>query len=357
VSPRGTTVLLTGVGLDGGPDVIRALRADQALDVRVVGVDAAPDVAGRYLCDAFHEVPSRDDPGYLDEVMRIAAEEGADLIYPLPTFDQEIFASAREQLEARGVAVAVSPPEAVRVCNDKWLLYERLRGTHPELVPETHRVQSASELERVAGALGYPEGRVCIRRRLSRGAIGLRVLDAGPARLEALLNEKPGSPLVSLSEILDCLGHADPFPEYLVQEYLPGEEWDVDLLCHQGEPRISATRRSMAMVGGAAAHAVLEPSDEIERVARELVSELGLDAVVNVAFRGDESGDQKLLEINPRIPMSILSGLGGGINFVALAVRQRLGEQVDPAEPAFGGRFLLHYQSVVTDPSGSRVVD
>jgi carbamoylphosphate synthase large subunit len=357
VSAAGTTVLLTGVGLDGGPDVIRALRADQGLRARVIGVDVNPDTAGRYLCDAFHTVPPRDDPTYVEEVAHVAESESARVIFPLPTFDQEIFAAARDQLEARGLTVVVSPPDAVRVCNDKWLLYEWLRDAHPDLVPETRRVASASELEEAARAFGYPERRVCIRRRLSRGAIGLRVLDAGPARLNALLHEKPGSPLVSLEEILDCLSHADSFPEYLVQEYLPGDEWDVDLLCRAGKTQIAATRRSLAMVGGAAAHAVLEPSESITRLSREIVEALGLDAIANVAFREDENGSPKLLEINPRVPMSILCGLGGGINFVALAVRQQLGESVEPIEPASGGRFLLHYQSVVTDASGSRVVD
>lgn len=357
MSSAGTTVLLTGVGLDGGPDVIRALRADEELGARVIGVDLSPEVAGRYLCDAFHTVPPRDDPSYVAEVARIAESEGARLIYPLPTFDQEIFASAREALEARGFAVAVSPPDAVRICNDKWVLYERLRETHPHLLPETRRVTSASQLEETARAFGYPRRRVCVRRRLSRGAIGLRVLDAGPARLEALLHERPGSPLVSLEELLDCLGQADRFPEYLVQEYLPGEEWDVDLLCRAGQTPIAASRRSLAMVGGAAAHAVLEPREQIVGLSREIAGELGLEAVVNIAFRGNEQDTPKLLEINPRIPMSILCALGGGVNLVALAVRQQLGEPVEEAEPSSGARFLLHYQSVVVDRSGSRVID
>lgn len=355
----GPVIVLTGVGLDGGPDIVRALRADPGLGARIVGADADPMAPTRHLCDAFAAVPNRDDPGYVDAVAGLAETEGGEgpkLVYPLPTFDQEIFAGARAGLEERGIAVAVNSPDAVRTCNDKWLLYERVRKFMPEVVPDTRRVGSADELEAEAGSLGYPGERVCIRRPVSRGAIGLRLLDASPARAEALLVENPGSPLCSLGEVLDVLGQADEFPSYLVQEYLPGEEWDVDVLCREGESLVVATRRNLGMRGGAATRSVLEAAPEIEERSRRIVSELGLDFVVNLAFRPDRGGELKLLEINPRIPQSILTALGGGVNLVALSARMALGERVEPATPAPGGTLLSHTQSVVTDAGGEAVL-
>ncbi len=356
MSTEPTTVLLTGVGIDAGPDIIRALRADDGLNARVVGVDVDAEPPSRWMCDEFETVPRRDDPGYVDAVAEIAGRAGAKVIYPLPTFDQDVFAPRRDELAGLGFAVPVSPPESVTVSNDKWLAYERLRESFPELIPETVRVHSDEELADAAAGLGYPERPVCIRRRSSRGAIGLRILDSGPARLDALLNQNPGSPLASLDEVRDTLAHADPFPEYLVQEYLPGEEWDVDVLADQGEPVIVVTRRTLLMSGGGARVAVLEPNAEAAEAAERIVSELDLHAVVNIAFKPDREGRQKLLEINPRIPSSVLCGLGGGVNLVALAVRQALGERIEPQAPAWGGRFLLHTQSVVTDASGAVVV-
>jgi carbamoyl-phosphate synthase large subunit len=327
------------------------------LRARVVGMDSDPDPPSRFLCDAFHQVPLRDDPAYVETVAGIAASESARVIYPLPTSDQELFARAREDLAGRGVAVPVSPEDAVRVCNDKWLFYERLRKSRPELVPETTRVRSAEELEQTARRMGYPEGRVCIRRRFSRGAIGLRLLDSGPARLNALLHENPGSLLTSLDEVLDSLDQAETFPEYLVQEYLPPDEWDADVLCRDGDAVIIATRRNLAMTGAGALRAVLEPSEELTEISREVVAELRLNAIVNLAFRYDEAKQPKLLEINPRIPFSILCALGGGVNLVGLAVRQALGERVDPVKPEPGGRFLRHFQSVVIDSAERPVVE
>jgi carbamoyl-phosphate synthase large subunit len=355
MSPGGVTVLLTGVGLDGGPDTIRALRADRELGARVVGVDSSRDHASRHLCDVFEQVPVREDPGYVDAVASIAEREGARVIYPLTTFDQEIFAVARPGLEARGFAVPTSPPESIRICNDKWLLYEALTASMPDAVPDTRRVGSADDLAEAARALGYPERRVCIRRRISRGAIGLRLLDHSEARLDALLRENPGSLLISLDEVLDTLSQADEFPEYLVQEYLPGDEWDVDALCRQGEPLVVATRRNLGMAGGAATRSVLERSDEVDALSRRAIEELKLNAVVNLAFRPAADGRLKLIEVNPRIPQSILASLGAGVNLVALSVRQALGERVEPAEPRWGGEFIRHFASVITDPSGRAV--
>jgi carbamoyl-phosphate synthase large subunit len=351
-----TTVVLTGIGLDGGPDIIRALRADPAISVRTVGVDANADDPSRFICDQFHRVPLRDDPAYVESVVRVAAHEDARVIYPLPAFDQEIFARARADLADKGFAVPVSPAESVRICDDKWLLYEYLRGTLPSVVPATQPVRSVEELSEVAASFGYPKRRVCIRRKVSRGAIGLRVLDAGAARLSALLEENPGSFLVSLDEAIDVLRQGPSFPTYLVQEYLPGDEWDVDVLCREGEALVVATRHNLEMMGGGAMRSRLEPSETLASLASEIVGEFGLNAVVNLAFRDDERGDPKLLEINPRIPSSILCALAGGLNLVSLAVRQALGERLQAAEPECGGQFMRHFQSVVISESGD-VID
>jgi carbamoyl-phosphate synthase large subunit len=357
-----TAVLLTGVGLDGGPDIIRALRADRDLAVRVIGIDADPHQPSRHLCDAFHQAPRREHPRYIEVVAETARSEGVDVVYPLPTFDQEVFASpdARERFERAGVAVVVSPPDAVRDCNDKWRMHERLRRAIPEAVSERRRVGTLPELEATARELGYPAERVCVRRRVSRGAIGFRVLDASGARATSLLTENPGSPgslLVSLNELTSTLAQADPFPDdLLVEEYLPGPEWDVDVLCRDGEALVVAVRRNLAMTGGGAIHSVLERDLRVEALTRSIVAEVGLHGVANVAFRADDHGDPKLLEINPRIPSSILCALGGGVNLVALAVRQALGETIAPRDVDPGGEFLRYARSVIVDATGRAVL-
>jgi carbamoyl-phosphate synthase large subunit len=214
-------------------------------------------------------------------------------------------------------------------------------------------VADLDELVAAATELGYPSRRVCVRRRVSRGAIGFRVIDDGPSRVRALLDENPGSVLVSLAELVDTLRHADLFPsDYLVEEYLPGDEWDVDVLCREGQPVIVATRHNLAMTGGGATHSVLTRSDAITALSERIVAELELNAIVSLSFRHDDAGTPKLIEINPRIPSSILCAMGGGVNLVALAVRQALGESVAAREPASGGQFLRHYQSVVIDAEG-----
>jgi hypothetical protein len=51
----------------------------------------------------------------------------------------------------------------------------------------------------------------------------------------------------------------------------------------------------------------------------------------------------------------VICALAGGVNLVALAVRQALGERIEPVEPAWGGAFLRILQSVLVDGSGARV--
>jgi carbamoyl-phosphate synthase large subunit len=358
VTGERTTVLLTGVGIDGGPDIIRALRTDPVLQCRVVGVDVNPERPGRYMCDAFSVVPPRDDPSYVDSVVEVAERESAQVIYPLPSFDQELFARAKQDLESRGYAVPVSPVDAVETCNDKWLLYEEVGRAMPSVVPRTKPVSSVAELESAVRSFGYPEEPVCIRLNVSRGAMGFRVLDEGPARLKALVERNPGSSgslVTSLPDVADSLRAADPFPGYLVQEYLPGDEWDVDVLCRDGESLIIATRHNVSMTVSAATRSELQPSEPIADLSQQIVAQLGLNAVVSLSFRQDSRGEPKLIEINPRIPFSILCSMSGDVNLVALAVRQALGERIEPIEPRWGGQFLIGFQSVITDNTGTPI--
>ena len=125
---------------------------------------------GRHLCDAFHLVPAGSDPGFPAAVREVAEREGADAILPQSSFDLEGLAGALDRFD--GIAVLVSPPDAIRRSNDKAETYALL-----------HRLGlPAPEFRRVARRGGGRGGGARARLPGARGLLQAGVL-VGLARL------------------------------------------------------------------------------------------------------------------------------------------------------------------------------
>src|SRR5690606_18882132 len=81
-----------------------------------------------HVADRSYLVPLSDDPAYLDVIAEICEAERIRLV--VPTIDDELerFASARDAFAARGIVIAVSPPETAALCNDKLATCTHLRA-------------------------------------------------------------------------------------------------------------------------------------------------------------------------------------------------------------------------------------
>ena len=91
--------------------------------------------------------------------------------------------------------------------------------------------------------------------------------------------------------------------EFIVQEYLPGEEYSIDVLCDTRSHVIAAVPRIRARVDSGvsvAGRTIHDP--ELERFGATVAGLTGLTYVANVQARRDVAGRASLLEVNPRAP-------------------------------------------------------
>ena len=343
------TVLMTGAGAPGASGIIRSLRATDERHIEIVGVDMDEEAYGFALVDDSYTVPAGGADGYIDRMLDIAEWESVDVVLPLTTDEIEPLAANRDAFDA---AVMVSDPGPLSVANDKGKLYEFLADEGFASAPAYRRVDTREAFVEAVEALGYPEKPVCFKPPVSSGMRGFRVLDERTDGLTRLLEEKPDTAVTTLPDVLPVLSSAESFPELAVMEYLPGDEYSVDVLA-MGEAVGPVIPRSRARTrAGISFEGVVEQREDLIDEAGAICRGLGLEYNVNVQFKYDADGVPKVIEINPRVAGTIVMCVGAGVNMPYLGVKHALGEEIPPVDVQWGTRMVRYWQELFRSPDG-----
>lgn len=339
-------VLITGCGSEGAHGVLKSLRANQERTITVIGLDTDPQIATRYLLDKYFTPPRRYDPAYIPYVLELAARESVDIVYPIPTEELELFASVNDTFERQGQRLVVSSSTALSIANNKARLYQYIKEAGLACAPRYRIVSSWVEFVAAVQDFGYPQERVCFKPSKGTGSKGFRILDSKINRLDLLLHGSPTTTFMRLEELAPILEPADIFPEIVVMEYLPGDEYDIDVLAHEGKTLSVIPRKNERMWYGMSLICTAISYPELINYSHTIVSALGLSYVVNISFKMDRQNAPKLIEINPRIPGSIISATMSGVNMPYLAVKLALGEPVSIPPVRWGTKMIRYWDEL-----------
>jgi hypothetical protein len=225
-------------------------------------------VQGRFMCDAFVQVPPADDAEYCAFVRRIVMDYNIDVVLPQTSYEQAPWTYLKDTLR---VPVIVANRRAVEICSDKLLTYATAREWGIP-VPDFFQPQ-------VGGA-------ICYKPRKGKGSRGFGKLELGD--------------------------------DMIVMDYVDGMETAVDALCYDGKILKHFCRHRTDARGGLAyTHSICHCEEELTMAAK-LVEKLNYSWLINVQFKGGV-----LMEINPRLSTQIW---WKGFNIVAWAIRLALGE-------------------------------
>jgi carbamoylphosphate synthase large subunit len=316
---RPLTVLVTASGAPGTAALLRALRMNGERRVRLVGTDMSPQAVGRHFCDQFYVVPPGRDPAFAETVLELATRERADAVLPQSSFDLPGLAAVRDTFEQNGIAVLVSGPETVRRANDKADAYGLLQAIGVR-APAFRRVSGGLALAAAAEELGYPERPVCFKPVFSSGSRGFRVLDPTVDRTKQLLEERPGSLAMKLTDVLQILPD-EGGPELLVMELAEGRERTIDGIARGGRVMLAHPKTREATRAGLAMYFETLPDDGLIDLGARIVEAFAIDHFFNIQLVGDH-----VIEINPRISTIVYQE---DFNLPYLGVKHALGEISD----------------------------
>ena len=255
--------------------------------------------------------PAGSAPDFTSVLLARCRTLGVDVV--LPTVDAELqpLARARETFAAAGVALLLAPAAALDVILDKLALAAHCVGVVP--VPRTELFGPSVDVT----SWTYP---VVVKPRRGAGSRGVVIVESA-AELAAL----------------------DRSPALIVQEFLPGEEYSVDVLADAGGhviasvPRLRARVDSGVSVGGLTVH-----DPEVEWFGRAVAQATGITYVANVQCRRDQDGTPALLEVNPRMPGTLGLTVASGVDMPRLALAALLGRPV-PAHLDFCERAVIRF--------------
>lgn len=352
---RKIKVFITGAGAPGAPGIIKSLRKVTERKIEILGGDARPENSvGEGLCDKIFHIPFPESPDFIEVMIKICSDEKVDIIIPLVTRELSVFSANKKLFADKGISVSVSDPGPLAISNNKYLLMKFCRENDIP-VPAFHLVHSISEFSEAAGLLGYPLGKICFKPPVSNGLRGFRIIDDSQDRLYSLMNEKPNNIYIGFEEFISICSSGDNFPELILMEYLPGDEYSVDVLVDNGR-FISAIPRSRDHIKMGISFVGTAVRDiEIIKYSRMVVEGLKLNGNIGLQFKRDRNGVPKIIESNPRVQGTIVLCTAAGENMVYEAVKLGLGEEFTVPEVNWGVKMIRYWDELFIDSHGDRV--
>ena len=304
-------ILVLSAGVPASHGVIKSLR-DIDFKGKIVSVDSNKMSAGFYLSDSYHTVPNAFDKNYIEVLLGIVKKENINLI--LPTSSNEIITISKhsEMFTNIGVNLFMSNYKSIMICSDKLDFYNKCKKYFP--LPKT----SLNPRD-----IGFPF--FAKPRKHSAGSRGIKVC----RRIEDL----------------SCVDVKEK--EYIYQEYLPGLEYTIDVLCDMNSNPISIVpRKRLQTKEGVSTKAKIVRDVEIEKYCFDICKFLELKGSICLQMKEDVNEKLKFIEINPRFGGGTYFSTLAGINFVKVILDLINEKQVNLPNPK-EITVLRYYNEVV----------
>ncbi len=263
----------------------------------VIATDTDPLSPALFFCPRYHNAPLSSHPHYIPAIKEICIKEEIGLL--IPTIDEELplFGRHKKEFADMGVVIPVVDEEIGEICNDKYKTYHFFKS-HGLPMAETYL---PDEVRREKPPLP-----LFIKPRFGRGAVS-------------------AYPINSARELDFFLDYVkDP----VVQRFLPGKEYTIDVLCDLAGKVISIVPRERIVIrSGVCDRGRTDKNPTLMRLAEEAARALRLIGPANLQCRMD-GGTATFFEVNPRFSGAIQLTINAGADFPRLILDMMHGDTV-----------------------------
>ena len=234
-----------------------------------------------FFCDEARIICRISDSNYIPTLLDICKEDGIDCLIPTIDTDLLILAQNKEKFEHIGTKVLIAKEDKVAICRDKnytadYFISLGLKSPKP-----------VNKVEEYVG--GFP----------------------------AFIKPKDGSSSIDAYKVnneADLKMYADKVEDYIIQPFISGTEYTIDIFCdYEGNPIFITPRERMAVRAGEVLKTRIAQDEVMIEEMKKLVDDYKPSGQITVQLiKESETGDNYYIEINPRFgggaPLSIKAG-------------------------------------------------
>lgn len=275
-------ILFTSVGRR--VELIQLFKcAGKKLDIKlkIYGVDADWTAPALKFCDQSINVPKIADKQYIPTLLDICTKEQIDILIPTIDTDLLLLAQNKKEFELQGTKVLISSEDKIKLCRDKRLTSEYFLNLGLCTPKSIDKVEEYSEK--------YPAFIKPIDGSSSKDAY--KVTNEYELRL-----------------------YASNISNYIIQPFIEGKEFTVDVMCDfLGNPIFITPRIRCATRAGEVLKTEIYQDDIIIAEVERLIDNFKPIGPITIQLiRDNESGKNYYIEINPRFgggaPLSMKAG-------------------------------------------------
>ena len=263
-----------------------------AVNIKVIGASSVERHGAYIFKNYIPDLPLITDPKFFEVFNTMLAEHHIDVIFTTHDTVTTFFGDNQDRIKAKVIG---ADRQTAEVCRDKQKIYDLFKDC--EFVPKQHKTVDEHS--------PFP---LFIKPRVGAGSVG-------------------ALKITSAREVQDLdLG------EYVVNEFLPGDEYTVDCLTDKNRKLVLVSPRSRdrTLAGVSVAGRTQPLTSEIEAMAQTINDRLVFEGLWFFQIKKDGHGRFKLLEVSTRCAGTMCLTRARGANLPLLSVYVALGYDVAP---------------------------
>ncbi len=318
-------ILFTGVGRR--IELLQAFRTAALVlnkNILIYGADLTGSAPALAYCNFSRRVVAMRDPGYIDNLLAICKADRIDLLIPTIDTDLMVLAENKDCFKEIGTKVMISEPDMIRICRDKNYTSKFFAdcGLCAPMPVNDWRCYNG----------GFP----------------------------AFIKPKDGSSSINAFRVdnADELAtRADQIGDYIVQPFIDGTEYTIDIFCDwEGVPISIVPRERVQVRAGEVLKTRICMDASMVSEAEKLCEVFKPCGPMTVQLIRDHEGNDWFIEINPRYGGGAPLSMKAGARSAEYVLKLLDGEKVSRCEEIEDGAIYSRFdQSVCVSEGHSRI--
>lgn len=316
-------ILFTGVGRR--VELMQAFRqAANRMNVilKLYGADMAGTAPALAFCDYTRKVCRMRDADYIPQLLRICEADHIDLLIPTIDTDLLVLSQNAAKFDEIGTKVLISKPEKIAICRDKNYTADFFESC------DLKAPRTVNDYQLYHGP--YP----CF----------IKPKDGSSINAFKVENES------------ELKVYAEQIGDYIVQPFIEGTEYTVDIFCdYEGNPLFITPRIRVAARAGEVLKTEIAMDEKIIEECRKLIAGFQpCGPMIVQLIRQNKTDDDYYIEINPRFGGGAPLSMKAGARSAEAILKLLSGEKVDYSDVIDDGAVYSRFDQSVCTAEGRR---